>query len=137
MNTTRSHHKTLIIYLIEIFIQGFYVHTVTPCSLLSWSVCLSFPFSSVLLLSAFFLCLTFVVRIQMQSILTSPTGKVSPKHLPAATFLFHHSAACCCWRHPSVVCPSLSPPSPPLPSSLNLSLLPFSCPLHLSFHQSC
>lgn len=38
----------------------------------------------------------------MQSILTSPSGKLSPKHLPAATFQFHHLAACCCGRHPSV-----------------------------------
>lgn len=92
---------------------------------------------SVLLQPALFLCLTLVVRIQMQSILNHPTGKLSPKHLPAVTFSFHyHSAACCCRWHPSAVCPSPSPPSRPLLSFLNLSLLPFSCHLHLSFHQS-
>ena len=47
----------------------------------------------------------------MQSILTNPTGKLSPKHHPAATFLFRPSVACCCWQHPPVGCVYLSPPS--------------------------
>lgn len=52
------------------------------------------PFPSALLQSALFLRLTFVVRMQMQSILTSPASELSPRHLPAATCTMH-SPACC------------------------------------------
>lgn len=57
------------------------------------------------------------------------------KESSKATFQLLHSVACCCRWHPSPGWLLLPVRSPLCLSSL-ISLLPLSCDLHLSFHQS-
>lgn len=81
------------------------------------------------------LALTFVVRIQMQSILTHPNQQSFTKYSPFASLQLHLTTACC-WRwHPSASCPPLSPPSHHLLSTPKLSPLPFSRSLYLCYRQ--
>lgn len=68
----------------------------------------------------------------MQSILTSPAGKLSAKHAPSRNF-----SARGCRRHPPAVCPSPCPPSQRLPSSNNLSFSLSPTPLLLTSSPTC